>query len=48
LVARRNELEASVRKELDIPFNQSRPAALYEHSMGQSTLSPRILRSTAS
>lgn len=36
LVTRRNELEAEVRKELGIPFNQSRPAALYEHSMGQS------------
>jgi len=36
LVSRRNELEAGVRERLKIPFNQSRPATLYEHSMGQS------------
>ena len=36
LVARRNELEDEVRKELGIPFNPSHPATLYEHSMGQS------------
>lgn len=46
LVARRNELEADVRRELNIPFYQSSPAMVYEHSMGQSTLSSRILRST--
>jgi radical SAM superfamily enzyme YgiQ (UPF0313 family) len=45
LVLLRNELETGVRKELNIPFNQSRPAMLYEHSMGQS-LPPHILRST--
>lgn len=43
LVAGRNELEAEVRKELGIPFYQSSPAALYEHSMGQSP-PPHILR----
>lgn len=45
LVLRRNELEAAVREKLGIPFNQSRPATLYEHSMGQSP-PPYILRST--
>lgn len=45
LVLRRNELEAEVRSKLGIPFNQSRPATLYEHSMGQSPPS-HILRST--
>ncbi len=45
LVARRNELEAEVRKELGIPFYTSSPATLYEHSMGQSP--PRhILRTS--
>ncbi|MFA6279099.1 MAG: radical SAM protein [Candidatus Paceibacterota bacterium] len=43
LVSRRNKLEAEVREKLGIPFNQSRPAMLYEHSMGQS-LPSRILR----
>lgn len=46
LVARRNELEADVRKKLGIPFNPSRPAILYEHSMGQSPPS-HILRSSS-
>lgn len=46
LVLRRNELEAEVREKLGIPFNQSRPATLYEHSMGQSPPS-HILRGTA-
>lgn len=45
LVSLRNDLESEVRKELGIPFNQSRPAMLYEHSMGQS-LPSRILRSS--
>jgi radical SAM superfamily enzyme YgiQ (UPF0313 family) len=47
LVSRRNELETEVREKLNIPFNQSRSAMLYEHSMGQSALSSHILRSTA-
>ena len=38
LVARRNELEAEVRQKLGIPFHQSRPARMYEHSMGQSPM----------
>lgn len=46
LVARRNELEAEVRKKLGIPFYQSRPATFYKHSMGQS-LPPHILRSSS-
>jgi len=46
LVVRRNELEADVRKELGISFNPSRPAMLYEHSMGQSP-SAHILRSSS-
>jgi len=45
LVVRRNELEKHVRMELGIPFNQSHPATLYEHSMGQSP-PLHILRST--
>jgi len=46
LVTFRNELESMVRKELGIPFYQSRPAALYEHSMGQSPPS-HILKSSS-
>jgi len=45
LVLRRNELEEEVREKLGIPFNPSRPAMLYEHSMGQS-LPPHILCSS--
>jgi len=45
LVERRNELESEVRKELGIPFYQSSPATLYEHSMGQSPPS-HILRTS--
>ncbi len=45
LVRERLELEMSVRKELNIPFNQSAAAILYEHSMGQSGSFPQnILR----
>lgn len=46
LVAMRNELEVSVREKLGIPFYQSSPATLYEHSMGQSP-PPHILRSSS-
>lgn len=35
LVNVRDELENEVRAALDIPFNPSRPALRYEHSMGQ-------------
>jgi len=45
LVLHRNKLESEVRESLGIPFNQSRPAVLYEHSMGQSPLQ-HILRSS--
>ncbi len=38
LVLRRNELEHEVREKLSIPFNQSRPATMYESSMGQTPL----------
>jgi radical SAM superfamily enzyme YgiQ (UPF0313 family) len=44
LVRLRDELESGVRQKLNIPFNPSAPAALYEHSMGQTALPPRILR----
>ncbi len=46
LVDERNRLEDDVRGALDIPFNPSAPAMLYEHSMGQTALPPSILRST--
>jgi radical SAM superfamily enzyme YgiQ (UPF0313 family) len=36
LVQLRDDLEDKVRKTLNIPFNQSTAALLYEHSMGQS------------
>ena len=35
LVELRDWVERDVREKLDIPFNSSRPAARYEHSMGQ-------------
>ncbi len=43
LVSLRNELETRVRTALRIPFYGSRPAMLYEHSMGQAP-PPHILR----
>jgi len=46
IVALRDELENEVRAALDIPFNPSRPALMYEHSMGQS-LPEFILRKKA-
>ncbi|MGC9602346.1 MAG: radical SAM protein [Minisyncoccia bacterium] len=46
LVAKRNELEATVRETLGIPFNPGAPATPYEHSMGQSHLPSRILRTS--
>lgn len=46
LVRLRNELESDVREKLGIPFNPSRPAILYEHSMGQSP-PENILRSSS-
>ena len=47
LVRERDRIERTVREKLGIPFNQSAPAILYEHSMGQTRLPPRILRVTA-
>ena len=44
LVALRDQTERDVRRLLDIPFNPSRPAQRFEHSMGQ--LPQTILRST--
>ena len=35
IVLLRDDLERDVRARLDIPFNPSRPALMYEHSMGQ-------------
>jgi radical SAM superfamily enzyme YgiQ (UPF0313 family) len=47
LVRERDSLERKVRMTLGIPFNQSAPALLYEHSMGQHGSFPRnILRTT--
>jgi len=43
LVRLRDDLERDVRNALDIPFNASRPALMYEHSMGQ-TLPSFILK----
>ena len=47
MVHLRNDAERSVREKLNIPFNPSRPSELYEHSMGQTALPPRILRSSS-
>jgi len=46
LVAERDRIERVVRAKLGIPFNPSTPSTLYEHSMGQTILPPRILRTT--
>lgn len=46
LVRLRDAVERDVRQRLDIPFNPARPAAHYEHSMGQGSLPPNILRTT--
>jgi len=46
LVRERNVLERDVRHKLGIPFNPSRPAELFELSMGQSRLPPNILRTS--
>jgi radical SAM superfamily enzyme YgiQ (UPF0313 family) len=47
LVHLRDQVEAGVRAKLDIPFNPSRPAQQYEHSMGQRHLPTNILRTSA-
>lgn len=46
LIRLRDGIERDVRKQLNIAFNPSRPSQLYEHSMGQTQLPPRILRSS--
>jgi radical SAM superfamily enzyme YgiQ (UPF0313 family) len=46
LVHLRDEVEAGVRAKLGIPFNPSRPAQQYEHSMGQNHLPANILRTS--
>jgi radical SAM superfamily enzyme YgiQ (UPF0313 family) len=46
LVEAREQIEREVRAKLNIPFNQSRAAILYDHSMGQS-LPPNVLRTSA-
>ena len=38
LVKERNKLEKEIRKELNIPFNPSRPGSTYEHSMGMGNI----------
>ena len=46
LINERDQLQRDVRKALRIPFNPSAPALLYEHSMGQSALTVRLLRTS--
>ena len=46
LVSCRDWLESDVRKTLSIPFNSANQGLKYEHSMGQSTLPPTILRTS--
>jgi anaerobic magnesium-protoporphyrin IX monomethyl ester cyclase len=45
LIRARDNIEASVRKKLDISFNPARPGIQFEHSMGQG-LPTNILRSS--
>lgn len=47
IVHLRDRIERDVRTALGIPFNMSRAAMLYEHSMGQG-IPPHILRTTGS
>ena len=46
IVVARNDLERAVRSALGIPYNTSRAALRYEHSMGQG-LPPHLLRQSA-
>lgn len=48
IVLERDRLERDVRAALGIQFNPSAPAQRFEHSMGMSSLPPRILRTTQS
>lgn len=47
LVRLRDRLEAEVRSQLNIPFNQSATSMQFEHSMGQGEIPPSILRASA-
>jgi hypothetical protein len=47
LVRLRDWLEADVRANLGIPYNQAAPAVRYEHSMGQGGIPPMILRTSS-
>lgn len=47
LVRLRDWLEADVRTNLGIPYNQAAPAIRYEHSMGQGGIPPMILRTSS-
>jgi radical SAM superfamily enzyme YgiQ (UPF0313 family) len=47
LVRCRDSVERDVRAHLEIPFNPSAAAMLYEHSMGQSGMPARMLRTSA-
>jgi radical SAM superfamily enzyme YgiQ (UPF0313 family) len=46
IVIERDRLEREVRQALGIPFNPGKAALLYEHSMGQTFLPPRMLRTS--
>jgi anaerobic magnesium-protoporphyrin IX monomethyl ester cyclase len=46
LVKERDKLEFDIRRELNIPFNPSMPASRFEHSMGNMSLPPNILKSS--
>jgi radical SAM superfamily enzyme YgiQ (UPF0313 family) len=46
LVMERDKMEFGIRRELNIPFNPSVPAVRFEHSMGQTSLPPIILKSS--
>lgn len=46
IVHERDRMEREVRQALGIPFNPSKAALLYEHSMGQTFLPGRMLRTS--
>jgi radical SAM superfamily enzyme YgiQ (UPF0313 family) len=46
MVRARDLLEQDVRDALSLPFNLAAAAVAYEHSMGQTALPPRLLRSS--
>lgn len=43
IVELRNNLEREVRLRLNIPFNQGAPSIIYEHSMGQQGVFPKVI-----